>query len=242
MAQGVVVSGNERVFSGIDGARHRLAVDSGTPLSPPVVAWLAKIIDDAEDNPDEVVVLNVGGDADAAAGEPFGGVDVHLVSKWERALRRLEESPAVVIVTASGRCSGLALDVLLAGDHRIGTADLQVSFAADSGLIWPGMAIYRLANHVGVARARRLALFGATVSGEHAAQAGIVDEIVEDRAGLDRAVKEAATLLGPFAGAELAIRRRLLMEATTAGFQESLGVHLAACDRVLRRRHEDRDA
>jgi isomerase DpgB len=145
-------------------------------------------------------------------------------------------------VTASGRCSGLALDVLLVGDYRIGTADLQVSVASGSGPIWPGMAIYRLANHVGVARARRLALFGATVGGDHAAQAGIVDELVDDPAGLDRAVKDAATLLGRFAGADLAIRRQLLMEATTAGFQESLGVHLAACDRLLRRCHEDRDA
>ena len=36
-------------------------------------------------------------------------------------------------------------------------------------------------------------------------------------------------------GAELAIRRQLMLEAPTATFEDALGVHLAACDRSLRR-------
>jgi isomerase DpgB len=35
-------------------------------------------------------------------------------------------------------------------------------------------------------------------------------------------------------GAELAIRRQLMLEAMTTTFEDALGTHLAACDRALR--------
>ena len=35
-------------------------------------------------------------------------------------------------------------------------------------------------------------------------------------------------------GRELAIRRRLLLDATTTSYEDALGAHLAACDRAVR--------
>jgi isomerase DpgB len=37
---------------------------------------------------------------------------------------------------------------------------------------------------------------------------------------------------------ELAVRRRLLLEAPSATFEDALGAHLAACDRLMRRHRQ----
>ncbi|MGW3730079.1 enoyl-CoA-hydratase DpgB, partial [Streptomyces sp. NPDC000851] len=64
---------------------------------------------------------------------------------------------------------------------------------------------------------------------------GIADEIAEDPAA---ALADAADLTGGLSGQEVAIRRQLLFDATTTSFEDALGAHLAACDRVLRRSAE----
>ena len=58
---------------------------------------------------------------------------------------------------------------------------------------------------------------------------------------LDATESDLDTALGQFVGdlsrhprAELAIRRRLLLEAPSTSYEEALGTHLAACDRTLR--------
>jgi isomerase DpgB len=47
--------------------------------------------------------------------------------------------------------------------------------------------------------------------------------------------KKAMELAAAAGGAELAIRRQLVLEAATTTFEDALGMHLAACDRALRR-------
>jgi isomerase DpgB len=42
-------------------------------------------------------------------------------------------------------------------------------------------------------------------------------------------------LVGRVSDRETALRRQLLIEAGSAGYDEALGIHLAACDRELRR-------
>jgi isomerase DpgB len=44
-----------------------------------------------------------------------------------------------------------------------------------------------------------------------------------------------ADQVASWAGAELAIRRQLMDEASWMSFEDALGPHLAACDRALRR-------
>jgi isomerase DpgB len=96
------------------------------------------------------------------------------------------------------------------------------------------MTLHRLANQLGVARARGLALFGGTLAAERALVVGVLDEISFDIAGSIAAVAKAAR----DAGEDLAVRRRLLLDAPGTTFEEALGAHLAACDRSLRRLHE----
>lgn len=216
-----------------DTAGNYLRIDSTRPLTASLVLALSELCDRAEDT-DRLgtLVLHVTGGS-VPSPEPGwpGSVDIRLVTRWERTLRRFERANAATIAVAEGDCQGPALNVLLAADYRIGTPDLRLRMAGSREL-WPGMAVHRLANQLGVARARTMVLFGVEVAADRALEIGLVDEVSTDVA---RSLTRMSALAGELTGAELAIRRRLLLDAATTGFDESLSAHLAACDRTLRR-------
>nr|BAU09324.1 DpgB [Streptomyces roseoverticillatus] len=176
------------------------------------------------------VVLHLGG----APGDRSwpGAVGIHDVNRWERALRRLERLAAVTVAVARGTCTGPALDLLLAGDYRIADSALRLLLPVNDGHFWPGTAVHRLAVQLGVARARRLVLWGHELSAAEALDLGVIDTVDDD---LDAAVRAATVLRGRIAGTELAVRRQLLLEAPATSHEDALGAHLAACDRELRR-------
>jgi isomerase DpgB len=82
---------------------------------------------------------------------------------------------------------------------------------------------------------RRWILFGHPLSAVEAVDARLVDEVAEDTAA---ALATAIALLATADGADLAVRRQLMLDATTTSFEEALGRHLAACDRLSRRTRE----
>jgi isomerase DpgB len=166
-------------------------------------------------------------------------VGIHAVNQWERALRRLERLPTASLAVVDGYCSGLALEVLLATDYRIAASGARLRVPALPEGTWPGMTLYRMANQLGVARVRRLALFGVEIGAVRAAGLGLVDEVGDDVVALAR---EALEILGGVPGRELAIRRRLLLDATTTSYEDALGSHLAACDRAVRLAQRGLDA
>lgn len=161
-----------------------------------------------------------------------GPVSVQEVNRWERAVRRLERLPAMNIAVGHGACGGPALDLLLAADFRIATPDLLLRLPVNDGHFWPGMALYRLVQHVGLARARQIVLWGGDIPGARAQELSLIDQVAED---ITAAVHTATVLMGRISDQELAVRRRLLLEAASADYDDALGVHLAACDRELRR-------
>jgi isomerase DpgB len=159
-------------------------------------------------------------------------VDVALVSKWERSLRRLERLGVTTATVASGDCGGAALDILLATDYRIATPDTRLSLPVDGGATWPGMAIFRLVQQAGVARSRPAILFGAHIDSHEGVDLGLIDELADDRA---RALEAVAELASTLSGREVAIRRQLMFDAASNNFEDAFGAHLAACERALRR-------
>lgn len=209
----------------------RLRIDGGRPLTPEAVAGVGTVCDAAEDGGARgPVVLELTG---TPADDWADGVTVGLISKWERALRRLERLPAVTVAVADGACGGQALDALLATDLRVATRSLRLRLPAVDGATWPGMALYRLGQQTpGSAAIRRAALFGTPLDAAEALALHLVDEVADDAAG---AVAAAAGLAAGTSGPEVAIRRQLLLDARTVPFEEALGAHLAACDRTLRR-------
>jgi isomerase DpgB len=203
-----------------------LEIDAWEPLSAEVIARVAAACDRVEDG-EEVLRVHLR-DRGAPAGEPELGV--HLVNQWERALRRLERLPAPTLGVVHGYCAGLALEVLLATDYRIAAADARLRVPVRPDGTWPGMALYRLANQIGVAQVRRLALFGVEIDARRATELGLVDEAGH----LAELTRTALSLLEGVSGRDLAIRRRLLLDATTTSYEDALGAHLAACDRAVR--------
>jgi isomerase DpgB len=210
-----MVSGGEMLQIDIDGSRR---LEAGT------VEAVNGFSDRAEDatDPGPAVVRVTGA---PAAGLP-AGLDIGLITKWERALRRLERLPRLTVAVATGEVGGTALEAFLAADVRIVTPDAVLQVGD-----WPGMAVYRLVQLAGAAAVRRTVLGGRQVDADEAVRTGIADAVTDDPKA---AVAEAAALPGTLAGPEARIRRQLMFEATTTSFEEALGAHLAACDRLLR--------
>jgi isomerase DpgB len=159
-------------------------------------------------------------------------VGVGEVNRWERTVRRLEQLNAVTIAAARGTCGGPALDLLLASDFRIAGPDLRIMLPINDGQFWPGMSVFRLVRNVGLARAKQVVLWGTDLSLAKATELGLVDRVGEN---LSDAVRTATVLLGRVSDKETALRRQLLMEAGASDYDDALGIHLAACDRELRR-------
>jgi isomerase DpgB len=207
-----------------------LHIDGSTPLTKASVAAVedACAAVEAGQAPTMLVVYVTG----TANPGWTHGLDVAVVSKWERSLRRLERLGVLTVAVASGDCGGPALDGLLATDHRIATPDLRLALSVDGDALWPGMAIFRLSQQGGGARLRRMILSGGQIDAYQGVELGLVDEVTDD---LDKALQAVAELVSPLSGPELAIRRQLMCDAATTSFEDALGRHLAACDRVLRR-------
>ncbi|NES30227.1 enoyl-CoA hydratase/isomerase family protein [Micromonospora terminaliae] len=207
-----------------------LRIDGSKPLTTESVAAVEAACSAAEsDTSTTMLAVQVTG----TPGKDWTyGLEVALVSKWERALRRLERLGVTTVAVASGDCGGLALDVLLATDYRIATPDVRLSLHVDGDATWPGMAVFRLAQQSGGNRLRRAILFGAPLDAQDSLDLGLVDEVTDD---LATALTATAEMVGGLSGRELAIRRQLMFDATTTSFEDALGRHLAACDRALRR-------
>ncbi|MYZ14396.1 MULTISPECIES: enoyl-CoA-hydratase DpgB [unclassified Streptomyces] len=212
---------------------YALELDGSEPISATAVKAVSALCDRAEDAEgtgarSPVVAVHVTGAPDDGWA---GSLDVMLVTKWERALRRLERLPVATVAVAHGDCGGTALETFLAADVRVATPDTRLLLPRDATATWPGMAGYRLVRLAGVARTRGALLFGRPVQAAEALALGVVDELTDDPAA---AVAAAAALVGDLSGKEIAIRRQLMFDAATTGFEDALGAHLAACDRALR--------
>ncbi|ASF12342.1 hypothetical protein NBRGN_083_00500 [Nocardia brasiliensis NBRC 14402] len=212
-------------------------ISADRPLSADLVASVTAVARRAEDTTPELrhcVVLYIHG---ARPDEYFawpGDVAVADVGKWESALRRLEQVPAPIIAVVSGAAYGPAAELLLVADYRIVRAGATFGLARTGAGVWPAMALYRLAGQAGLGRARELAIHGRTLSAEAAREHGLIDQVITE-GGEAAAITAAVGLFGAAVGSELAIRRRLLLDAATTRFEDALGAHLAASDRMLRR-------
>ncbi|MFF9179057.1 enoyl-CoA-hydratase DpgB [Streptomyces sp. NPDC014793] len=211
-----------------------LRVDHKAPLAE-LAASLHALCDRAEEDSQRgtgVVVIRLGTISPDDRSWPVDA-ETQQVNRWEKAVRRLERLTAVSVVVAESTCGGPALDLLLASDYRIVTPDVRLLLPVSGGRLWPGMGVHRLVNQVGAAAGRRLLMWGAEITAQRAQQMDLVDEITTVPS---EAVRSAALLLGRAAGRDLAVLRQLILEAPTTAYEDALGVHLAACDREIRRR------
>lgn len=209
-----------------------LQVGGAAALSASLIEQINQVCAAVENSKKDVTLLVEITGADGPTGDLWpADLGVHTVNRWEQALRRLERLPAVTMAVVSGPCAGPALDVLLTTDYRVATPDVRLRVPLVARSTWPGMALFRLANQIGIGHSRQLALLGMEIPAARAMAWGLLDDVVEG------AASRARDMLNSFAGisgTELSIRRQLLIEASSTSFEDAVGPHLAACDRALR--------
>jgi len=105
-------------------------------------------------------------------------LDMSYHERFEKALRILEKMEKVVIVGMHGYCLGGALQLAMACDIRVSTADCQIGLPAIRESLVPGLGTWRLPRYVGWGRAKKLILGGENISGEDALNIGLVDHLV----------------------------------------------------------------
>lgn len=211
----------------------RIKVDGAGALSSELITQLEHALDRAEDlGPAAVMLIHVAGDVNPAAVRSWPGhVELQSVTKWERVLRRIERAGATTIVMLERACSAVALELLLVADRRLATRDFSMQCAMPDANVWPGMALYRLSRQIGESQARRLFLDGPGIVPQRAVELNIIDFIVDYPTNGDG----IADILRYAPAEDFPIRRRLMQDSLSTDFDDALGAHLAACDRVLRR-------
>ena len=105
-------------------------------------------------------------------------IEMDYHRRWEQALRLFETMEKLVIVGMHGYCLGGALQLALAADIRVGTAECQIGLPAIKESLIPGLATLRLPRYIGWGRSKKMILGGKNIDGREALQIGLVDHIV----------------------------------------------------------------
>jgi enoyl-CoA hydratase/carnithine racemase len=109
-----------------------------------------------------------------------GRIEMLYHQRWEPALRLFETMEKLIVVGMHGFCLGGALQLALAADIRVSTADCQIGLPAIKESLIPGLATLRLPRYIGWGRAKKMILGGQNISGNEALQIGLVDHVVSD--------------------------------------------------------------
>lgn len=94
---------------------------------------------------------------------------------WIRALNRLEDMPKLTLAVLHGHAIGGGLQLALACDLRLATADAVLGLGATRHGLIPDGAVLRLARVVGLGRAKALALLNEEIGPEEARAMGLVN-------------------------------------------------------------------
>ena len=117
-----------------------------------------------------------------------GGLDAQLDELWAERPNRFQRAaydwirlPVPVIAAVHGACFGGGLQIALAADIRLATADARLSVMEVTYGLVPDMAITRtLPRLVGIDVAKELTYTGRIVSGAQAAEVGLVTHVADD--------------------------------------------------------------
>ena len=105
-------------------------------------------------------------------------IEMSYHERWESALRMFETMEKIVVVGMHGYCLGGALQLSLAADIRVSTADCRIGLPAIKESLIPGLGTWRLPRYIGWGRAKKMVLGGQNILGEEALRIGLVDYIV----------------------------------------------------------------
>jgi enoyl-CoA hydratase/carnithine racemase len=159
-------------------------------------------------------------------GEPF-------FRHWIRALNGLEDMGKLVVAAIRGYCIGGGLQLALACDLRLCTADAVLGLGATRHGLVPDGAVLRLARLVGLGRAKELALLNEHIEPDAALRTGLVNWVVPPE-DLDTALRGVLDLCLEAAPTAAAHTKRLLhasFHADPRGMIEDVVAAQMACMR-----------
>lgn len=126
----------------------------------------------------------------------FGAAVANLMrERINPLIERLRQSPKPVVVAVNGPAAGAGVGIALAGDIVVAdrSARFILSFVRLGAALDAGTSLL-LQRSIGTARARALALLGEPLTGEQAAQWGLIWKAVDDGGALDAALAIAQKL------------------------------------------------
>jgi 2-(1,2-epoxy-1,2-dihydrophenyl)acetyl-CoA isomerase len=197
---------------------------------------------------DEVraVILTGAGRAFCAGSDvgKMGSYDVitgrKRTSTHQRMIRNLHNCEKPVIGAIRGPCAGIGASLALACDLVVAseTAYLLMAFK-NVGIPPDGGAVYFLAQHVGVAKAKELVYTARRLPAAEAKDLGIVMQVVPD-AELEAAAQKLAAEIAGSATYALRMAKRMFQSIYTPTLDQLLEIeNLAVCTARLTHDHEE---
>jgi enoyl-CoA hydratase len=183
---------------------------------------LAEICDEANrDRSLKVLVLQGAGDKAFASGTDINQFRAFTTpqhaleyeSRIDRVLTQLERCRVPTIAAITGACTGGGAGIAACCDMRIGTKTTKIGFpiARTLGNCLSMSNLSRLAALIGPARVKDLIFTARLVSAEEAAGLGLLNEVVEDVAALQRRSDELAALIASHAPLTLNATKQALV-------------------------------
>lgn len=199
--------------------------DKRNALNADLMRALAAALDAVRDDPAaRVIVLRGNGPAFSSGidhsflmevfqksqGVPFK----HLHHDLQDVFHRIERMEKPVIAVLHRTCLGMALELALACDLRLATAECVLGLPEIAFGIVPDVGgTTRLVRTVGFQRARRLILTGQVLRAATAREMGLLDEVAADAAALDARVAGLAARLAALAPLALGKAKALLLRS-----------------------------
>jgi isomerase DpgB len=210
--------------------RLNMNIEDTASISVELIEKINQLCAQAEaDEQVKVVGFTFGKTSGADAGEAIA--DVALLHKWEKSLRRLENVNALIVAHCEGELSLAAMSILAVSDLRIGTPASSFGLNGKEVTV-PGMLIHRLTQQLNANGLRSLLLLGNRWSAEEAEANGLLDRVASQPQAL---TEDIIFGLNPHAFNDIRVRRKLILEASTASYDETLGLSLSASDRIMRK-------
>ena len=203
-------------------------------MSPAMLAALGEV---AADETVRAVVLSATGRSFCTGLDTrmlgAGDLDTAYFGGWHEVFSALEALDVPLIIAARGHCLGGGLALVLCGDYRLVADDAVLGFSAVRGTVGvPPALTYRLAETVGAACARRLALFAEYLGAEEALGIGLIDAVVPgDR--LDDAAAELAERVCQHSPLAVRETKRLLRSVSRVDVPAAQEAVLGATGRCL---------
>lgn len=207
--------------------------ERANPLSPELVDLLAEALEAAaaEDTVRAVVLTGAGkhfsAGADLAALERIaagGDLDQQRAdsARFEHLFARLVGHPKLTVAAVNGAAVAGGCGLAAACDLVVAERDARFAYTEVKIGFVPALVSTFLTRRVTGQAARRLLLDPEMLTADRAFDLGLVDDVVNDGQGLERALEWAEAIARKTSPAAFAATKRLLNESVGLGWREAL--------------------